>query len=147
MRAPRNRCIIFRKTKFRPPEASYPSWPAFEPPWDDPFTDHTQRILTISPGAGNTEAANTGSRSPTKRKDAKSGRRSSRVRRRSRPEFDFDWLAREVRLSGGKVRNIAVSAAFQAASVDGVIGMGELIEAARRDEKSGQTWRPSDRGA
>ena len=30
-----------------------------DPPWDDPFTDYTQRILTISPGAGNTAAANT----------------------------------------------------------------------------------------
>jgi hypothetical protein len=40
-------------------EASHPSWPAFEPPFDDPFADYTQRILTISPGAGNAEAANT----------------------------------------------------------------------------------------
>jgi ATP-dependent 26S proteasome regulatory subunit len=58
---------------------------------------------------------------------------------------DFDWLAREVRLSGGKIRNIAISAAFQAASGDGIIGMHELIEAARREyEKSGQTWRPTE---
>ncbi len=41
-------------------EATYPPRPAFfEPPWDDPFADYTQRIVTISPGAGNTEAANT----------------------------------------------------------------------------------------
>ncbi len=41
-------------------EASYaPSWPAFEPPFDDPFANYTQRIVSISPGAGNTEAANT----------------------------------------------------------------------------------------
>jgi hypothetical protein len=34
--------------------------PAFgEPPYDDPFADYTQRIMTISPGAGNAEAANT----------------------------------------------------------------------------------------
>ena len=62
------------------------------------------------------------------------------------PAVDFDRLAREVRLSGGKIRNIAVSAAFQAASGNGVIGMSELIEAARREyEKSGQTWQPTDR--
>jgi SpoVK/Ycf46/Vps4 family AAA+-type ATPase len=61
------------------------------------------------------------------------------------PGVDFDWLAREVRLSGGKIRNIAVSAAFQAASGGGLIGMGELIEGARREyEKSGQTWRRND---
>jgi uncharacterized membrane protein YgcG len=41
-------------------EAVHPPRPAFgDPPFDDPFADYTQRILTISPGAGNTEAANT----------------------------------------------------------------------------------------
>src|SRR5579871_1443801 len=34
--------------------------PAFgEPPFDDPFADYAQRSLTISPGAGNAQAANT----------------------------------------------------------------------------------------
>jgi ATP-dependent 26S proteasome regulatory subunit len=62
------------------------------------------------------------------------------------PAVDFERLAREVRLSGGKIRNIAVAAAFQAASGSGVIGMSELIEAARREyEKAGQTWQPTDR--
>jgi hypothetical protein len=37
-----------------------PGRPAFgEPPYDDPFADYTQRSLTISPGAGNAQAANT----------------------------------------------------------------------------------------
>ena len=37
-----------------------PGRPAFgEPPFDDPFADYTQRSLTISPGAGNAQAANT----------------------------------------------------------------------------------------
>jgi SpoVK/Ycf46/Vps4 family AAA+-type ATPase len=59
--------------------------------------------------------------------------------------IDFDRLAREVRLSGGKIRNIALAAAFQAASGSGVIGMAELLEAARREyEKAGQTWHPID---
>jgi SpoVK/Ycf46/Vps4 family AAA+-type ATPase len=62
------------------------------------------------------------------------------------PAVDFDRLAREVRLSGGKIRNIAVAAAFQSASGNGVIGMPELLEAARREyEKSGQTWQSIDR--
>ena len=30
-----------------------------DPPFDDPFADYTQRSLTVSPGAGNAEAANT----------------------------------------------------------------------------------------
>jgi len=61
------------------------------------------------------------------------------------PAVDFDRLAREVRLSGGKIRNIAVTAAFQAASGNCIIGMSELIEGARREyEKSGQTWQPTD---
>ena len=40
-------------------EPSSPPWPAFgDPPWDNPFDNYTQRIVTISPGAGNTQAAN-----------------------------------------------------------------------------------------
>lgn len=36
-----------------------PGRPAFgEPPFDDPFTDYTQRSLTIAPGTGNAQAAN-----------------------------------------------------------------------------------------
>lgn len=36
-----------------------PGRPAFgEPPFDDPFSDYTQRRLTISPGTGNAQAAN-----------------------------------------------------------------------------------------
>jgi hypothetical protein len=41
-------------------EGGYPAPPAFgAPPWDDPFVDYTQRIVTISPGAGNAQASNT----------------------------------------------------------------------------------------
>ncbi len=36
-----------------------PGRPAFgEPPWDDPFADYTWRGVTVSPGAGNAQAAN-----------------------------------------------------------------------------------------
>jgi hypothetical protein len=50
-----------------------------------------------------------------------------------------------VRLSGGKIRNIALAAAFQAASKGGLIGMPELLDAVRREyEKERQSWRPGD---
>jgi hypothetical protein len=63
------------------------------------------------------------------------------------PDVDFDWLAREVRLSGGKIRNIALGAAFGAARLGVPIGMGLLREAARREyEKAGQVWGAAERG-
>jgi len=38
---------------------AYPAAYAPHPtPWDDPFADYTQRILTVSPTAGNAQAAN-----------------------------------------------------------------------------------------
>jgi hypothetical protein len=40
--------------------------PAFGgPPFDDPFADYTQRMVTISPGAGNAQAANLALQTPT----------------------------------------------------------------------------------
>ena len=41
------------------PVAYVPPLPAFPPPFDDPFADYTQRIVTVSPTAGNAQAANT----------------------------------------------------------------------------------------
>jgi len=38
--------------------AAYAPLPAYPTPWDDPFADYTQRILTVSPTAGNAQAAN-----------------------------------------------------------------------------------------
>ena len=38
--------------------AVYAPLPAHPTPWDDPFADYTQRILTVSPTAGNAQAAN-----------------------------------------------------------------------------------------
>ena len=63
------------------------------------------------------------------------------------PALDFDRLAREVRVcQAARSATSRLAAAFQAASGNGVIGMPELIEAARREyEKSGQTWQPTDR--
>jgi len=56
-------------------------------------------------------------------------------------DVDFRALAREVRLAGAHIRNIGLAAAFYAASRDGVIHMGHLAQAARREfEKLGRSW-------
>ena len=56
---------------------------------------------------------------------------------------DLPALARAVRLSGGHIRNIALSAAFAAADGEGVISMAHLWHAARREyQKVGQEWTP-----
>ncbi len=56
-------------------------------------------------------------------------------------EVNFDLLAREIKLAGGNIKNIALAAAFYAA-VDGqVIQMPHLWQAARREhQKLGRTW-------
>ncbi len=61
-------------------------------------------------------------------------------------DVDFSRLARDVRLSGGKIRNIALAAAFAAASAGGTIGAAELLDAARREhEKGGQIWEATNK--
>ena len=58
------------------------------------------------------------------------------------PLVDFAFLAREVSLTGGNIRNIALAAAFLAAADGQVIGMAHLAKAARREyQKVGRTWR------
>ena len=58
-------------------------------------------------------------------------------------KVDLPALARAVRLSGGHIRNIALSAAFAAADGEGVISMAHLWHAARREyQKVGQEWTP-----
>jgi ATPase family associated with various cellular activities (AAA) len=47
--------------------------------------------------------------------------------------LDFELLAREVDLPGGNIRNIAVAAAFLAASDGGVVTMAHLRSATRRE--------------
>jgi hypothetical protein len=59
-------------------------------------------------------------------------------------EVDFDVLAREIKLAGGNIRNIALAAAFYAASDGQVIEMPHLWQAARREhQKLGRTWEHS----
>jgi len=56
-------------------------------------------------------------------------------------EVDFEALAREIKLAGGNIRNIALAAAFYAAANGRVIRMPHLWQAARREhQKLGRTW-------
>ncbi len=56
-------------------------------------------------------------------------------------DVDFGVLAREVKLAGGNIKNIGLTAAFYAASDGGVIRMPHLIRAARREhQKLGRMW-------
>jgi hypothetical protein len=56
-------------------------------------------------------------------------------------EVDFDALAREIKLAGGSIKNIALAAAFYAAGNGQIIQMPHLWQAARREhQKLGRTW-------
>lgn len=53
--------------------------------------------------------------------------------------IDFEFLARQFRVSGGNIKNIVLSAAFLAAADGGKIGMEHLIQSTRREyQKMGQ---------
>ena len=55
-------------------------------------------------------------------------------------DLDLDLLARELKVSGGSIRNIALAAAFLAAGDGDAVGMGHLLHAARREyQKLGRT--------
>jgi hypothetical protein len=59
--------------------------------------------------------------------------------------LDFGFLAREIKLAGGNIKNIALTAAFYAASDGGVINMAHLEEATRREyQKLGWPWNDGD---
>ncbi|BAY26497.1 AAA ATPase central domain-containing protein [Calothrix sp. NIES-2100] len=56
-------------------------------------------------------------------------------------DVDFGFLAREVKLAGGNIKNIGLAAAFYAASDGMEIGMAHLKKAAAREhQKLGRTW-------
>ena len=56
-------------------------------------------------------------------------------------DVEFDCLAREVRLAGGNIKNMAVAAAFYAVADGGTIHMPHLVQAARREhQKLGRSW-------
>ena len=53
----------------------------------------------------------------------------------------FDVLAKEVRLAGGNIKNMALVAAFYAAGDGGTIRMSHLMQAAHREhQKIGRSW-------
>jgi len=61
------------------------------------------------------------------------------------PDLDLAFLARKFRIAGGHIRNIALSAAFLAASDGESIGMKQLVRATRREhQKMGKMVGPSD---
>jgi ATP-dependent 26S proteasome regulatory subunit len=56
-------------------------------------------------------------------------------------DVDLDLLAREVKMAGGNIKNIAVSASFYAAENGQVIRMKHLMRAVRREyQKLGRVW-------
>lgn len=59
-------------------------------------------------------------------------------------DVDFGYLAREIRMAGGNIKNIALAAAFYAAGDGGIIRMPHLVQAVRREhQKLGRTWNES----
>lgn len=62
-------------------------------------------------------------------------------------ELDLEFLARQFPLSGGSIRNIAVSAAFRAAAENGPLGMRQMAAATCREfEKMGRMCAPAEFG-
>jgi SpoVK/Ycf46/Vps4 family AAA+-type ATPase len=56
-------------------------------------------------------------------------------------DLDISFLAREIRLAGGSIRNIALTAAFYAAAEQRAIAMEHIARAARREHrKLGRAW-------
>jgi SpoVK/Ycf46/Vps4 family AAA+-type ATPase len=57
------------------------------------------------------------------------------------PDVEFDLLAREIKLAGGNLKNIALAAAFYAAEKGGTIDLTHISRAARREhQKLGRSW-------
>lgn len=62
--------------------------------------------------------------------------------------LDLAFLARQFKLSGGNIRNIALAAAFAAAQIPGPVGMAHLMHALRREyQKLGKTLSPAELAA
>jgi len=58
-------------------------------------------------------------------------------------DVKFDVFAREVRLAGGNIKNMALAASFLAAADQGVIHLSHLVQAAHREhQKLGRSWNP-----
>jgi len=60
---------------------------------------------------------------------------------------DFEWLSHRFKLSGGNIKNIALGAAFLAASNGGSVTMSNVIHATHREyQKLGKPLTPSELG-
>jgi AAA+ superfamily predicted ATPase len=56
-------------------------------------------------------------------------------------QIDFAWLGRQLQITGGNIKNIALSAAFLAAEDGGEIAMEHVLRGAKREfEKMGKLW-------
>jgi AAA+ superfamily predicted ATPase len=61
-------------------------------------------------------------------------------------EIDFGRFAREVKLPGGNIKNIALTAAFYAAEDGGIIRMAHIMRAVRQEyRKVGRIWNEAER--
>jgi ATP-dependent 26S proteasome regulatory subunit len=55
--------------------------------------------------------------------------------------LDYDWLAQQLQITGGNIKNIVLSAAFCAAAHGGTIDMTHVLHGTRREfEKMGKSW-------
>jgi SpoVK/Ycf46/Vps4 family AAA+-type ATPase len=60
-------------------------------------------------------------------------------------QIDFAWLGRQLQITGGNIKNIALSAAFLAAEDGGEIAMEHVLRGAKREfEKMGKLWNDHD---
>jgi AAA+ superfamily predicted ATPase len=63
-------------------------------------------------------------------------------------DLDLAFLAKQFKLAGGNIKNIALAAAFRAASEDGVVSMRHVVRAVRRElQKMGKSFAPAEFGA
>jgi SpoVK/Ycf46/Vps4 family AAA+-type ATPase len=62
------------------------------------------------------------------------------------PSIDLDFLARELKIAGGNIKNIVLNAAFMAAANGQIIGAEHLLHATRREfAKMGKVWHEGPR--
>ena len=60
-------------------------------------------------------------------------------------KLDLDFMARRFEITGANIRNIAVNAAFRAASDSGQVNMNHLLHSTRREyQKMGKVMRPGE---
>jgi hypothetical protein len=57
------------------------------------------------------------------------------------PDVDYAWLAANVHVAGGSIKNIVLNAAFRAADDDSAVTPGHLLHGIRREfDKVGKVW-------